>query len=64
MFGRAFVNLYYKLSPSLVRHFGRANWFSRLWRGGLDVLVKLLRDSGVSDAEYDDGAMKERRPQK
>ena len=53
-FGRALIRLYYAVSPTLVRWFGRTDWFRRLWRGPLDRLVQALRAQGVSDGPYQD----------
>ncbi len=41
--GRAFIRLYYAVSPALVRRFGETAWFKRLWKGPLDRLVRHLR---------------------
>lgn len=40
--GRAFIRVYYAVSPALVRRFGRAEWFRRGWRKLLDRLVSWL----------------------
>ena len=52
--GRAFIRLYYAVSPTLVRLFGRSAWFKSLWRGPLDRLVSRLRDQGVENTPYQD----------
>lgn len=52
--GRAFVRAYYAISPALVRRFGAAAWFQKLWRGPLDRLVERLRREGVEDTPYRD----------
>ncbi|MCI9157379.1 MAG: hypothetical protein HFF55_00065 [Lawsonibacter sp.] len=52
--GRAFIRLYYAVSPALVRWFGGTAWFRRLWRGPLDRLVQALRAQGVPDGPYQD----------
>ncbi|MBQ5970307.1 MAG: hypothetical protein IJL52_09380 [Clostridia bacterium] len=52
--GRAFVRVYYALSPTLVRRFGHTDLFQRFWRGRLDRLVKRLNDKGVADLCYKD----------
>jgi len=53
-YGRAFIRFYYAISPSLVRWFGKTNWFQRLWRGRLDRLVRKLQSEGVADTPYED----------
>jgi hypothetical protein len=53
-YGRAFVKLYYALSPTLVRWFGQSDRFRRMWRGRLDRFVEKLHAEGVSDAPYTD----------
>ena len=52
--GRAFVRLYYAVSPTLVRLFGESAWFRALWRGPLDRLVRRLQRQGVQDTPYQD----------
>ena len=52
--GRAFVRIYYALSPTLVRRFGNTQFFRRFWRGRLDRLVKRLNAKGVADTKYED----------
>lgn len=53
-YGRAFVRLYYTVSPTLVRWFGETEWFQKLWRGPLDRLVAKLQAEGVEDTPYED----------
>ena len=53
-FGRMFVRIYYAVSPTLVKWFGRTNWFKKLWRGPLDRLVHKLNRDGVADTAYED----------
>lgn len=52
--GRAFICTYYAISPTVVKLFGRTNWFKRMWRGVLDGMVKRLNAEGVEDTPYDD----------
>lgn len=52
--GRAFIRLYYAVSPTLVRWFGKTAWFKALWKGPLDRLVRRLRAQGVEDSPYQD----------
>ena len=51
--GRAFVRVYYAVSPTFVRCFGHTKVFQRFWRGQLDRLVKRLNDKGINNAEYE-----------
>lgn len=53
-YGRAFIRIYYAVSPVLVRRFGETRWFQTLWRGLLDRLVARLRSEGVEDTPYRD----------
>ena len=53
-YGRAFVRLYYVVSPSLVRKFGKTEWFKKMWRGKLDKMVKELQAEGYESTPYED----------
>ena len=53
-YGRAFIQTYYAISPTLVKWFGETSWFKRLWRRPLDKLVTALRCKGVEDTPYQD----------
>lgn len=53
-YGRAFIRLYYVISPTLVKYFGKTKWFQRLFRKPLDGFVKKLNASGFEDTPYDD----------
>ena len=52
--GRAFVKLYYAVSPAMVRRFGNSRWFSGILRPVLDRKVRKLKDAGYQDTEYRD----------
>lgn len=52
--GRAFIHLYYAISPTLVHWFGDKAWFKRMWKGKLDHMVKNLQDQGVQSTPYND----------
>jgi uncharacterized Zn finger protein (UPF0148 family) len=54
IFGRAFIHIYYAISPTLVKLFGKTKWFSGLWKSVLDLFVRGLNDSGVEDTSYQD----------
>ena len=53
-YGRVFVRLYYAISPTLVKWFGKTRWFKRLWRGKLDRMVAKLQSHGVESTPYND----------
>lgn len=52
--GRLFIRTYYAISPTIVRCFGRTEWFKKMWRGVLDNMVQRLNDNGVKDTPYND----------
>ena len=52
-FGQCFIKVYYAISPTLVRLFGRYKWVKGLWKAVLDPMVKNLNHSGISDEPYD-----------
>lgn len=53
-YGRAFIRIYYAVSPTLVKWFGKTKWFKKMWKGKLDRMVKKLQDNGVEDTPYND----------
>ena len=53
-YGRAFIKLYYAISPTLVKWFGKTKWFKKMWKATLDRMVKKLNDKGVEDTPYKD----------
>ncbi len=52
--GRMFIALYYAISPSLVRWFGKTQWFRNMWKPKLDKMVERLNREGVADTPYRD----------
>jgi len=52
--GRAFIKVYYAISPSLVRLFGKQKWFNKFWKRILDKKVARLRLNGIDNSEYHD----------
>ncbi len=54
MFGRAFIRIYYAISPKLVRWFGDAVWFQKIWRNILNYLVDKLQKNGYKSTPYED----------
>lgn len=53
-YGRAFVRLYYAVSPTLVKWFGQSSWFKKLWKPSLDRMVSSLQEKGVESTPYND----------
>lgn len=53
-YGRMFIRTYYAISPTLVKWFGKTNWFKKLWKGKLDRMVAKLQNNGVEDTPYED----------
>ncbi len=53
-YGRAFIHTYYAISPTLVKWFGKTEWFKKMWQGKLDRLVAKLQSEGVESTPYED----------
>lgn len=53
-FGRAFIRLYYAVSPTVVRWFGKTAAFNRFFRKRLDRLVARLQREGMESTPYRD----------
>ena len=53
-YGRAFIRMYYFISPKLVKRFGNTIWFTQLWKPVLDKTVDFLRVKGFTDRPYND----------
>lgn len=53
-YGRAFIKIYYAISPTIVKWFGHAKWFNHMWRGALDRMVDKLQSNGVESTPYED----------
>lgn len=52
--GRAFIKLYYAVSPTIVKKYGKTTWFKQFWKSILDKLVHRLNRKGVEDTPYKD----------
>ena len=52
--GRVFIRVYYTVSPTLVRRFGKCSWFRNLWKPILDRMVEKLNRKGVENTPYED----------
>ena len=53
-YGRAFIHIYYKISPKLVKHFGEKKFFKNTWRMILNKMIKKLHSKGVEMTPYND----------
>lgn len=53
-YGRAFVRIYYTVSPTLVKWFGNTTWFKDLWTPVLNKMVNKLNAEGVESTPYSD----------
>ena len=42
--GRAFIRVYYAISPKLVHWFGNTGWFCRFWRRFLDKMIAGIQE--------------------
>lgn len=42
-YGRAFIRIYYAVSPSVVKHFGKTKWFNRIFKHLLDNQIENLK---------------------
>jgi len=53
-FGRAFIRIYYAISPQLVSVFGNSKWFNKICKPLTDKLVSSLKSKGVDSGAYCD----------
>lgn len=53
-YGLAFIRTYYAISPTLVKWFGKTEWFRALCQVPLDKLVANLQGKGVENTPYKD----------
>ena len=53
-FGRCFIRIYYAISPTLVKWFGKSAIFKGILTPILNKIVKSLKDKGISDKPYND----------
>ena len=54
LLGRLFIEMYYSVSPAFVKLFGKTNWFNKIFRSSLDLMVKKLKKQGYSSDRYED----------
>lgn len=52
--GKTFIKLYYWVSPTLVKIFGKTLWFHKMWKPLLDKIVQKLSDRGIENTPYKD----------
>ncbi len=53
-FGNAFVKIYYAVSPTIVKIFGKYKWFNKLFKIILDKKVARLYKKGYENTRYND----------
>ena len=53
-YGRILIQMYYKISPTIVKWFGNMKCFKVFWRKKLDRKIANLRIHGVQDTPYQD----------
>ncbi len=53
-YGRLFIHSYYAISPTMVKWFGKTEWFKNIFKPKLDKLVMRLNGNGVENTPYID----------
>lgn len=53
-YGRTFIRIYYATSPTLVKLFGKTNWFNKVFKSKLDCKVAKLQNIGYESSPYSD----------
>lgn len=53
-YGRLFIKMYYAVSPTIVKWFGKNKWFNRLFKKKLDRTVNKLKLQGYKSTYYED----------
>ena len=53
-YGRLFIRAYYAVSPTVVKLFGKTEWFNHFWKARLDKMVATLQEQGYEDIPYND----------
>lgn len=54
LLGRAFIKVYYALSPTAVKLFGNTVWFNKFFKKRLNKLVNKLNNKGYENTDYTD----------
>ncbi len=52
--GRIFIKVYYAISPTVVRLFGKTKWFNKIFKKKLDKMVCKLKYDGYESTPYND----------
>lgn len=52
--GKAFINIYYAISPKIVKLFGKTRWFNKIFKKRLNRLVNKLKAEGYQSTPYED----------
>ena len=58
-YGRTFIRVYYAISPTVVKIFGKRKWFNKIWKNTLDKMVSKLQSKGIEATPYQDKNIKE-----
>lgn len=53
-YGRGFIHVYYAVSPTIVKLFGRTAWFNKIWKKKLDAMVADFNAKGIENTRYED----------
>ena len=53
-YGKAFIKIYYAISPTIVRWLGNTEWFNRFWKVKLDHIISVLQEKGIESTPYQD----------
>ena len=53
-YGRSFIKVYYTISPTVVRYFGKNTLFQKVIKKHLDKMVIHLNKRGLEDSPYYD----------
>ena len=53
-YGRMFIQVYYAVSPTLVKWFGNTSLFQNFFKRKLDRVICCLKEEGVEDSPYED----------
>ena len=52
--GRTFIKVYYAISPTLIKWFGKYSWFVDSCKSILDKAVTKLQENGFDNTPYED----------
>lgn len=53
-YGKLFIQVYYKISPTLVKLFGHTKWFKNIWQFYLNSMIERLQKRGIESTPYQD----------